>query len=252
MCACRCTCIFVGLYVLASTSFRLNITHAPQPEFKRIPSSRSLGGSSAQLQPCPPPPSASPSPWAQFGVKHLKPLVAFVLQQRHNIAAAALGARRVLLLQSAAYSGEAANLVFYQQIDETDHWGPGYSEFVSTDCSGTPHARSSSLSTHVPPGTLGNYYQPKGAELYRFSGTASSVTINSIYYQWDGTCNAYNTTGLRHAGVLVGTVSTAFPFYIKEVPASAPLLPLWAFASIAGGIVLSGGGAIVMRGRRRQ
>ena len=109
MCACTFTCIFARLYVLASTSFRLNITDAPQPEFKRIPSSRSLGGSSAQLQPCPPPPSASPSPWAQFGVKHLKPLVAFVLQQRHNIAAAALGARRVLLLQSAAYSGEAAN-----------------------------------------------------------------------------------------------------------------------------------------------
>ena len=149
-------------------------------------------------------------------------------------------------------SGEAANLIFYQQIDETDHWGPGYSEFVETDCSGTPYARSSSLSNYVLPGALGNYYQPKGAELYRFSGTASSVTINSIYYEWDGTCNAHNATGLRHAGVLVDTVSTAFPFYIKEVPASAPLLPLWAFASIAGGIVLSGGGAIVMRGRWRQ
>ncbi len=86
--------------------------------------------------------------------------------------------------------------------------------------------------------------------VYSFSGPPATLTYSSEYSTVSEVCNLIAGAEPNfYTATEVGTVSTAFPFYINEVPTAVPLLPLWAFGTIAGGIVLSGG-AIAMR--RRQ
>jgi hypothetical protein len=151
----------------------------------------------------------------------------------------------------AADSGQAA-LVAFRQANQAgpDTWFT-YEDFyfLSTDCTGTTYLPTGSDYWMLPSEGGNRYVADALGTLYRFSGSPSAVAISSRSNYGTATCEAASFSASMVDGADIGTLSTAFPFYVKEVPASAPLLPLWAFGTVAGGMVLSGG-ALAMRRRR--
>ena len=146
-------------------------------------------------------------------------------------------------------SGDSTGLSYFPGVSGNPTWAILDFYFQTTDCTGTAYT-DYQPEVHALPGESGDFYAATSlGEVYRFSGSPQSVTSNSRRRN-DGTCSVSSSTkSQQFAGTEVGTVSTAFPFYVKEVPASAPLLPLWAFGTIAAGIALSGG---ALAARRRH
>ena len=162
-------------------------------------------------------------------------------------------------------SGEVAVLTFRQFAgtpipnNTSGYWDMGTVHFTQYDCTGTAYVRQSELGAMgTLPSILGNYYVANQERLYRVSGyqTVTTGTILSDYVAQTSSYGCANEpqSGNVFSDLLVadssGVLPYTFPFHIADVPPYAPLLPPWAFGTLAGGIVLSGGGAIVMRGRR--
>jgi hypothetical protein len=144
-------------------------------------------------------------------------------------------------------SAEPAAVQFHQD-GAYAWWSPiGMIYFSGPGCTGTPYG---SLLEHFNtlPSYLGNWHSAYLGVLYRFGGPVSAYAVQSASSAGTG-CSVETGTRNLVTGYAVGALPNAFPFYIREVPPGTPYLPPWAFASIAGGIALSGG-ALAMRRRR--
>lgn len=128
------------------------------------------------------------------------------------------------------------------QFGMNGRWKGAQAYFATSNCTGPAFAAMNQVFDANLPSEQLWFYSAWADGLFRYGASEQLVTLQS-YLQEDGSCFAPPApmSQMMLPGERVGTLSTAFPFHVAEVPPIAPFLPPGVWVGLAVGMGAIGG-----------